>query len=54
MWVCGTAGLRIEKLLDADDDDLPISHFRSINSHLDSEAERTKTIETSCNECERY
>ena len=27
-----------------------IGHFRNINIQLDSEAERTKTIETSCNE----
>ena len=30
-----------------------IGHFRKINTQLDSEGERTKTIETSCNECER-
>ena len=31
-----------------------IGHSRNINIQLDSEAERTKTIETSCNVCERY
>ena len=32
----------------------PIGHFRDIKIQLDSEAERTKTIETRWNECEKY
>ena len=31
-----------------------LGHFQNIHIQLDSEAERTKTIETSCNEGVRY